>query len=308
MNFCGLELKTPLMNASGVMSDHPAMLKEWEKAGVGAVVTKSITLDEKKPNPFYWDTNPPKLTMFRGKDWWINSMGLPNKGSEWWVKKLSRVKFNVPVIASVATATGNLSDYQEIIKRVEDHVDAFEINVSCPNTEKEIIGFNTDSLQYLVDTIDTSKIVGYKLPPYPEMGSMKPYELGFDEVGEYYLEKPVVTFIPEKVDTVMLGKVLKILEKQDFVTSHNTLSTEYPLLSMPRGGLSGRPIHRFAVQQAHEISQLSTLEIACSGGVLRKNDACDFFLIKNVKAVQLASGVFQTDVPELFVKSLLGKK
>lgn len=50
-----LKLKNRFTNASGIFSDHPFLLQVWEEAGIGGLVTKSITLVEKKPNFLSYD-------------------------------------------------------------------------------------------------------------------------------------------------------------------------------------------------------------------------------------------------------------
>ena len=88
------------------------------------------------------------------------------------------------------------------------------------------------------------------------------------------------------------------------MTSHNTLPITHPLLSTPRGGLSGRPIHSIAVKQAQKISENSLIDIIGTGGILNSQDVIDFLEIQNVKAVQLASGFFQYENPSIFIEEL----
>jgi dihydroorotate dehydrogenase (NAD+) catalytic subunit len=78
MNFCGLELAHPILNASGtfdviaarrVFGD--ALLEDFPFA---AFVSKTVTLEPREGNP------PPRL--FELPAGMINSIGLPNKGLE----------------------------------------------------------------------------------------------------------------------------------------------------------------------------------------------------------------------------------
>ena len=300
-----IEFENVLMNASGVFSDSPYLLKEWEEAGVGGVVTKSITLEEKKPNEFSY--NDGKIICIRGSYYTINSMGLPNKGLAWWKKKLQKISYDVPLIVSAATHTGDFTEYVKIISELEELADMFEINVSCPNTANEIIAYNLDSLRDLLSKINTSKPLSIKLPCYYEQDSLEKIELELDEFGEHWLKEKAITNVPTRIDEDKLAKVLDLLDefKIQCVTSHNTIPTTHPLLSTPRGGLSGRPIHDIAVKQARAISEKSSIDIIGSGGILEAQDVIDFLSIKNVKAVQLASGFFQFENPVLFVENLI---
>ena len=300
-----IEFENVLMNASGVFSDSPFLLKEWEEAGVGGVVTKSITLEEKKPNEFSY--NDGKIICIRGDCYTINSMGLPNKGLAWWKKELQKITYGVPLIVSAATHTGNFDEYVKIIEELDDLADMFEINVSCPNTENEIIGYNMDSLKDLLSRLNTSKPLTIKLPCYYEEGSLEKVELDLDEFGEHWLKEKATTQAPTRIDEDKLGKVLDLLDdfKIPCVTSHNTIPTTHPLLATPRGGLSGRPIHDIAIKQARLISEKSKFDIIGSGGILNSQDVIDFLEIKSVKAVQLASGFFQYENPVLFVEQII---
>ncbi len=302
-----IQFENVLMNASGVFSDSPYLLKEWEEAGVGGVVTKSITMDEKKPNQFSYGDG--KIICIRGNGYTINSMGLPNKGLAWWEKELQKIKYGVPLIVSVATHTGNFTEYQKIVNDLENFANMFEINVSCPNTANEIIAYNLDSLEDLLSKLNTSKPMSIKLPCYYEQDSLKEIILELDEFGEQWLKQKATVKVPTRIDEIKLGKVLDMIEdfKIKCVTSHNTIPTSHPLLSTPRGGLSGRPIHDIAVNQARKISEKSNVEIIGSGGILESQDVIDFLEIKNVKAVQLGSGFFQYENPVLFVESLKEK-
>ncbi|MHA1799324.1 MAG: dihydroorotate dehydrogenase [Candidatus Helarchaeota archaeon] len=299
-----VKFENVLMNASGIFSDSPFLLRIWEESGAGAVITKSITLYEKKPNPFSYDDG--KIICIRGKDYTINSMGLPNKGLIWWKEKLQKISYRVPLIISVATHTGDFSEYAKIISELESLADMFEINVSCPNTQNEITGYNLESMNELLSKIETKKPISVKLPCYFENDSFKEVLLEFDEFGKYLLKERVVVRVPTQINENFLNKILNLL--QDFnikcVTSHNTIPITHPLLSTPRGGLSGRPIHAIAIKQAKKISENSNIDIIGSGGILTSKDVIDFLEIKNVKAVQLASGLFQYENPAIFINKL----
>ncbi len=332
---CGYEIKNPLMMASGVFSDVPELLKIYEDAGIGVVNTKSILIKAKQPNEFNYfhpelsrllseghkitkkmNECLPKMIMIRMKNSTINSMGLPNEDSNekshahdayWWKERIQKYIFSVLKCASVATAWGMLEDYAKIVRILESFFDIFEINVSCPNTKHNIIGYDVDSMEFLLKNIKSNKPLIFKLPCYFDKDSLIDYTLKDPEIGGHLFNEGITVKLPTKIDKEALREMLELLEKYDIpcVTSHNTIPVVHPLLATPRGGLSGRPIHDIAVEQARLISKHSEMEIIGSGGVMNSNDVMDFLKIRNVKAVQLASGLFQHDIPHLFVKDLL---
>lgn len=319
-----LKFTPPLINASGVLSDHPYLLKVWEKAGVGGVLTKSIPLNKKMHNLFDYLQNPPQSLIIRGIDYTINSYGVPSEGSDWWVDTLNGIKklsngvilgngsnpycFNVPKGASLFTGSGDPNEYSQVQEKLMNWADWFEINISCPNTDKCIIAFNLESLETVLSSLDYAKPVSVKLPPFPLKGSYKKVVLGFDDVGQYYLKDKITVQVAEEVDTKALFNVLDLIQGYPgvkYVTSMNTYPVSYPILGPPIGGLSGNPIKDFALKQAWLINNYSNLKIFASGGVMNAEDVKDFLDIPNVDVVQLGSGLFQFDVPHLFVENIL---
>lgn len=298
-----LALKKPFMNGSGIFSDHPFLLQQWIEDGTGAVVTKSITLHEKQPNPFSYVEK--KIICVRGRDYTVNAMGLPNRGVAWWKDQLKRYTFSVPLIASIAMID-DVGDYAKIVAELDDRVDAFEVNVSCPNVKVDILGYNVEGMRDALSRIDTKKPLIVKLPCYFKRDSFADRVLVLDDVGRHWLKDDVIVRVPMRVNEVALKKVLDVLDDLAIrvVTSHNTIPVLHPLLSTKRGGLSGMPIHDIAVEQARSISENSNKTIIASGGVLTAQDARDFLEIKNVKAIQLASGLFRYESPKTFIDAL----
>jgi dihydroorotate dehydrogenase len=94
LKLANLELKNPLMNASGICSCYPSLLKRWEKAGVGAVVTKPIRIEE---NPGY--RNPVAIEPYPGAI--LNCMGFPGPDYKHSLDELREYEFEVPVIIQI---------------------------------------------------------------------------------------------------------------------------------------------------------------------------------------------------------------
>ena len=89
----GLKLRSPLMNAAGVLGMSPAILKRVYDSGAGAVVTKSLGPEPRKGHP-----NPTFVRLAYGG---LNAMGLPNPGAEYFVDEIKELK-NKTGICSVA--------------------------------------------------------------------------------------------------------------------------------------------------------------------------------------------------------------
>jgi dihydroorotate dehydrogenase (NAD+) catalytic subunit len=134
--FCGIALENPLVNGSGTLDAVAA-----GSLGLGAFVTKTITLHRREGNP------PPRVAETPAG--MVNSIGLANPGLEAFCSEhLPRLAdIGVPLIVSVGG--WSLAEYATAVARVgaDPAVAAFELNVSCPNVESGCISIGTDPLE-----------------------------------------------------------------------------------------------------------------------------------------------------------------
>ncbi len=276
MKLADLELKNPLMNASGICS-FPPLLKRWEKAGVGAVVTKSIGIESNPGNQ-----GPVLIEPYPGAV--LNSMGFPNPGYEYFLEEMEEYNFGVPIITSIYGRDEN--EFGFLVKKLEPVSDAFELNVSCPHAKRGgyQIGFEPKILKKSLKNArkSTEKPVSVKLPYY-------------------------------SADEKKLKEVIEIIEEteMDWITEINTVrAMDYSveigrsLFSNKIGGQSGPSIHYLALAQVYKTRELTDLPIVGSGGIVRAYDAKRFFGV-GTDAVQLGSGLLYYDSIEDFVKNIL---
>lgn len=155
-------LATCIYNASGPLCSDAAELDAIGQSAAGAILSKSATLQERAGNeePRYVDT-----------DWGsINSMGLPNKGFEFYKAYAQEAKkHNKPYFVSVSGMS--LDDNVEIIKSLSDvdGIDAIELNLSCPNLPgKPQTGYDFEQSRHVLETVFgvVKQPLGVKLPPY----------------------------------------------------------------------------------------------------------------------------------------------
>jgi len=174
VEFCGLGLAHPIINASGTF-DALAALRVFgpglaEDFPFSAYVSKTITLEPKAGNP------PPRLWETAGG--MINSIGLPNRGVDAYLaEELPRMNFSVrgaegaapvPVITNVmgpdAARIGALLERCEGAREIS----AIELNVSCPNVATGLdIGADPDELERVLRAVRglSSKPLIVKLTP-----------------------------------------------------------------------------------------------------------------------------------------------
>lgn len=279
MKLADLELRNPLMNASGICSSYPALLKRWERAGVGAVVTKPIRMEE---NPGY--RNPVVIEPYPGAI--LNCMGFPGPDYKHSLDELREYEFEVPVIIQIYGKDED--EFGFLIKQSEPLADAFELNVSCPHAKEGgyQIGFEPKILKKVLKSArrSTSKPISVKLPYY-------------------------------SADERKLKEVIEIVEEteMDWITEINTVrAMDYsvemgrPILSNKIGGQSGPSVHYLALAQVYKTREITDLPIVASGGVVNAYDVKRFFGV-GANAAQLGSGLIYYKSIEDFVKAVLSK-
>ncbi len=127
VRIAGKNFKNPVWAASGTFGCGEELERFVDLRNIGAIVTKTVTLGEREGNP------PPRV--IETASGLLNSVGLENKGAEWFVKNkypfLKQCGTNV-VVSFAAFTPGEWVKCAEILTD-GDFPDAFEINLSCPN-------------------------------------------------------------------------------------------------------------------------------------------------------------------------------
>src|ERR1700678_3761545 len=124
-----LDLPSPILTASGCAGTGRELAQFTDVARIGAVITKSVTLEPKAGNPSPRMTETPSGL--------LSSVGLQGPGIDGFLQRdlpwlLSR---GARVIVSVAAQT--VREYAALATRLSDAagVTAIEVNLSCPNAE-----------------------------------------------------------------------------------------------------------------------------------------------------------------------------
>ncbi|HYQ79134.1 MAG TPA: dihydroorotate dehydrogenase [Solirubrobacterales bacterium] len=252
LDFCGIELDHPVVNASGTY-DAIAARKVFgdellEDFPFAAFVSKTITPEPRAGNEpqRIWET-PAGM---------INSIGLPNKGLDGFLAEdlPQLAELPVPLIVSVMAPNRELFStlVQEIGER--DEVAAIELNVSCPNVHSGlIVGESPDETQALLETLRplTEKPLIVKLTP--NMANPETVAVAAEEGG---------------ADAVSLINTLK--------ASAIDPATKQPALAAGHGGLSGPAVRPIALQQLRAVRAAVELPLIGMGGVSCGADATEF--------------------------------
>jgi len=259
---CGLRLRNPTMLASGVLDETSKSMLVAARAGVGAIVTKSVGMDPRPGHP-----NP---TVVELDDGLLNAMGLPNPGIELFSNEIREAKKGgVPIVGSVFGGTEE--DIAELAARiVKAGADAVELNLSCPHAKG--LGAEIGSSP---DRVESICRLTKKRTRAPVLAKLTP-------------------------NTSSIADLARAAEKggADGLVAINTLKgmvidpeARMPILGNKFGGLSGPAIKPVGVRCVYEIFVAVDLPIIGVGGIATGRDAVEY-IMAGASAVQIGTAVW----------------
>jgi dihydroorotate dehydrogenase (NAD+) catalytic subunit len=277
---CGIELSSPIINASGTF-DAIAARRAFgdqllERFPFSAFVSKTVTLEPRQGNP------PPRLWELPAG--MINSIGLPNKGLDGYLAEdLPRLaELPVPLIVNVM---GFSRDEVATLVRAfaqRDEVVALELNVSCPNVETGLVmGADPDEVSLLLDAVRplTDKPLIVKLTPNAT-----------DVAGVAQAAERAGASAVSLINTIR-GMAL-------------APGSSHPWLGGVTGGVSGPAVRAVALAQVHAVSQAVEIPIVGMGGVQSGSDALDL-LRAGAAAVAVGTESFRDPLAASRIRSEL---
>lgn len=281
VNLPGLSLKNPIMPSSG--SVYYGLDDVYEVERLGALVTKTTTLDERTGNPQPWIVNTSAGI--------LNSVGLANPGVNKVIKeflpKIAKKYSNLPVMTSIAGET--VQDYVRLTEYFDaiDTVSAIEVNLSCPNVDHGGMEFGVSAES--ASEVITAMRQATKKPIYAKMS-------------------PNVTDIKPIVKAVELAGADGLVLINTLVGMNLDLAKRAPSLVRGIGGLSGTAIHPIAVRFVYEAAQTVDIPIIGVGGVTQVDDALEL-MMAGASAVQVGSAIatnptIMTDIIAALPKAL----
>jgi dihydroorotate dehydrogenase (NAD+) catalytic subunit len=261
-----LKLKNPIILASGVCGFGEKNLNVLNKCG--AIVFKTVSYFPKKGNP-----TPRIVDLGFGI---INSIGLENPGVFGIKEKIKYIKrIKTKKIASFLME----EKANETLDKLEEYemFDGYEINLSCPNVEKEEWFYNF-------------KLLATRLKEIRKK-----------------VKKPVFLKLSYEMDVLGISKIAKD-EGYDAVVllnSFKSISVNYKEkkfnLGNIYGGYSGPAIKVIVQRYVYDIKKSVDIDVIACGGVLNESDVIEYLLV-GASAVQIGSGYFRD--PQLPVKCI----
>ena len=210
---------------------------------IGILTTKSIGPEPREGN------REPIIAQYSPFSF-INAVGLTNPGVEEFRKRISKIKIPPDKFLLTSIFGSNEKEFKEVAEKLVELTDGFELNISCPHSDKYGQAVGQDNA--IVEKI-TKSIVS--------------------------LGKPVFVKISPNLDVKETVKAA-IRGGVSGITAINTKGPELykyrveggwrPVLSNKVGGVSGKAILELGLTSVNKIRELTDLPIIACGGISTK--------------------------------------
>lgn len=250
VNIAGVELKNPIMTASGTFGSGKDFAPFVDLNKIGCVVVKGVSDVE-------WMGNPaPRIVETYGG--MINSVGLQNPGMEVFIKEDIPFLRQYDTKIAVNLAGRTIEEYVRVAERLQNEdIDLLELNISCPNVKEGGVAFGIDPKMAMSVTEAVKKVA--KQPLIVKLS-------------------PNVTDITEIARAVEAGGADAVSLINTLIGSRIDIHKQKFILSMKQGGLSGPAIKPVAVRMVWQVANAINLPIVGMGGIMTGEDAIEFMM------------------------------
>jgi dihydroorotate dehydrogenase (NAD+) catalytic subunit len=260
-----LEIKNPVMTASGTSGFAEELMDFYDVSQLGAVLLKGTTLKNRDGNLY-----PRMAETASGM---LNAVGLQNKGIDYFIENIyPRIKdYATQLIINVNGST--VEEYIELTEKVNelDKISAIELNISCPNVKEGGMAFG-------VSCVGAEAVTR--------------------AVREVYKKTLIVKLSPNVTNIADIARAVEA-EGADSVSLVNTFlgmaidaEKQIPRLSTVTGGLSGPAIKPIALRMVWQVYNAVKIPVIGLGGIMNATDAVEFMLA-GATAVQVGTAIFK---------------
>ena len=265
VSFAGIELKNPVIAASGTFAYGIEFEDVVELNRLGGFVVKGLSREPMIGNP------PPRL--YETAAGMLNSIGLQNIGARAFIdEKLPKLRAlkDVVVIANVFGYTREDYEYTIQILNEGEGIAAYELNVSCPNTQQGGIQFGSDP-RSLDEVVTTAK----RFSQRPLIVKLSPNVTSIGQMAHVAQEAGA--------DAVSLVNT--------FVAMAIDVKSRKARIANVTAGLSGPAIKPIAVRMVYEASKAVRIPVIGMGGISTVEDVIEFILA-GATAVQIGTASY----------------
>lgn len=250
VNIAGVELKNPVMTASGTFGSGEEYSEFVDLNRLGAVVTKGVA-----NVPWPGNATPRVAETYGGM---MNAIGLQNPGIDVFCKRDIPFlqKYDTKIIVNVC---GHAPEkYLAVVERLtEEKIDMMEINISCPNVNAGFLAFGQDPKHVEELTAEIKKIA-----KQPVIMKLTPNVTDIAEIA-----RAAEAGGADAVSLINTLTGMKIdVNRRTFALANKT------------GGVSGPAVHPIAVRMVYQVANAVKIPVIGMGGVTTAEDALEFIL------------------------------
>ena len=259
-----VEFKNRVLVASGTFGYGDECVSAVDVNRLGGIVTKSLSLKPREGNP------PPRIVETTGG--MLNSIGLANIGVHRFISEKLPFLRTVDTAVIVNIAASTIEEYCTVLEILEgeDGIDAYEINVSCPNVREGGLNFGTSCPMTAEITRQlrgrTRRPLIIKLTP--NVTHISEFARAAEDAGADAVS----------VMNTLIGMAIDV-------------RTRKPVLSTVTGGLSGPAVKPVALAKVYETARAVKIPVIGIGGITNGRDAIEF-LLAGALAVQVGTANF----------------
>lgn len=264
VNIGNLNLKNPVMTASGTFGYGIEFQDFVPLDQIGGIIVKGTTLLHREGNPY-----PRMAETAQGM---LNCVGLQNKGVDYFCRNIYPQIKDIDTQMIVNVSGNSPENYAECAARVNEleNIRAIELNISCPNVKSGGMAFG-------VTCEGAASVVR--------------------EVRKKYDKTLIVKLSPNVTDITEIARAVEA-EGADSVSLINTLmGTSIDIekrcfnLSIGTGGLSGPCVKPVALRMVYQVAKAVKIPVVGLGGISSAHDAIEF-LMAGATAIEIGTANF----------------
>ena len=276
INIGKLQLKNPVMTASGTFGYGPEFSDFFDVSRIGGIFVKGTTLRNRQGNPYPRMAETPSGM--------LNAVGLQNKGVDYFINHILPTVKDIDTNIIVNVSGSTINEYIETAEKLNsiEKIPAIELNISCPNVKEGGMAFGTSCLS-------AAQVV--------------------KSVRRVYQKDLIVKLSPNVTDISEIALAVET-EGADSVSLINTLlgmaidsEKRKPVLSTITGGLSGPAVKPIALRMVWQVANSVKIPVIGMGGIMNAADAIEF-LLAGASAIQIGTANFID--PTVAIKVLEG--
>ena len=276
VNIGNLQLKNPVMTASGTFGYGIEFADFVDLTQIGGIFVKGTTVEHREGNPYPRMAETPAGM--------LNAVGLQNKGADYFANNIYPNIKDIDTHMIVNVSGSTVETYVECAEKIAalDKIPAIELNISCPNVKHGGMAFG-------VTCAGAAEVVR--------------------AVRKVYPKTLIVKLSPNVTDVTEIARAVEA-EGADAVSLINTLlgmaieaEKRKPILSTVTGGLSGPCVKPIALRMVWQTYNAVKIPIIGLGGISNWKDAVEFMLAGS-SAIQI--GTYNFVDPAISVKTVEG--